>query len=128
MTKAHQPWFIRRPFPKTVKRVHLLGIAGSGMGTYPAHGRAMLPNLAKATPVKRMGTESEIAAAICFLLSPAAAFITGHCLPVDGGAPLMPHHWPMPDHDRSLPFEGFHRTDLPDDLLALTKLNKLEGA
>lgn len=100
-------------------------IASSGMGTYPAHVRAMLPNLAKATPGKRLGTESEIAAAICFLLSPAAAFITGHCLPVDGGAPLMPHHWPMPDHDRSLPFEGFHRTDLPEDLLALTKLDKL---
>ncbi|MGC6417215.1 MAG: UDP-N-acetylmuramate--L-alanine ligase [Bradymonadia bacterium] len=34
MTKAHQPWFIRRPFPTTVKKVHLLGIAGSGMGAF----------------------------------------------------------------------------------------------
>ncbi len=34
MTKPGQPWFIRRPIPSNVQSVHLLGIAGSGVGTF----------------------------------------------------------------------------------------------
>ncbi len=34
MTKPHQPWFVRRPMPTTVKKVHLIGIAGAGMGAF----------------------------------------------------------------------------------------------
>jgi NAD(P)-dependent dehydrogenase (short-subunit alcohol dehydrogenase family) len=37
------------------------------------------------TPLKRLAEPEEVAAAICFLSSPAAAMITGHVLPVDGG-------------------------------------------
>lgn len=37
-------------------------------------------------PIKRFGTPQEIAAAIAFLLSEEAAFITGQTLHVDGGA------------------------------------------
>jgi 3-oxoacyl-[acyl-carrier protein] reductase len=33
----------------------------------------------------RWGTPEDVARAACFLASPAAAFITGHVLPVDGG-------------------------------------------
>lgn len=40
----------------------------------------------KSAPAGRWGTASEIAAAACFLLSPAAGFITGTDLLVDGGA------------------------------------------
>jgi len=40
----------------------------------------------KSTPVGRWGTAAEIASAACYLLSPAAAFITGTDLRVDGGA------------------------------------------
>ena len=40
----------------------------------------------------------------------------------------MPLHWPMPEHERSLPYDGFHRTSLPDDLRAVTKLDKLDEA
>ncbi len=36
MTKPHQPWFVRRPLPAHVERVHLIGIAGVGMGTFAA--------------------------------------------------------------------------------------------
>ena len=36
-------------------------------------------------PLGRIGLEAEVSSAICFLLSPAAAFITGVTLPVDGG-------------------------------------------
>ena len=37
------------------------------------------------TPLKRLAEPEEVAAAICFLASPAASMITGHVLPVDGG-------------------------------------------
>lgn len=37
------------------------------------------------TPVGRAGTPEEVAAAICFLASPAASYITGQSLVVDGG-------------------------------------------
>jgi Tropinone reductase 1 len=37
------------------------------------------------TPMKRIGSVEECAAAIAFLCLPAAGYITGHCLTVDGG-------------------------------------------
>ena len=36
-------------------------------------------------PEKRLGRPEEIAAAIAFLVSPAASFVRGTSLPVDGG-------------------------------------------
>ncbi|WP_029421240.1 SDR family NAD(P)-dependent oxidoreductase [Alicyclobacillus macrosporangiidus] len=42
-------------------------------------------NILLKTPQGRLGLPEEIAEAVCFLASPAASFITGIALPVDGG-------------------------------------------
>jgi NAD(P)-dependent dehydrogenase (short-subunit alcohol dehydrogenase family) len=41
--------------------------------------------LAEAVPLGRFGTADEVAATVVFLASPAAAYITGAVIPVDGG-------------------------------------------
>lgn len=37
------------------------------------------------TPLRRLGTPDEVAAAVLYLAAPAAGFVTGHVLAVDGG-------------------------------------------
>jgi citronellol/citronellal dehydrogenase len=100
-------------------------IASSGFDTYPDWMQPHLASAHAAIPAARLGTESEVSAAICFLLSPAAAFISGSVLRVDGAAPNarlasplsalrdkdapLPIPWPLDVHDRSVPWHGFHR-------------------
>jgi NAD(P)-dependent dehydrogenase (short-subunit alcohol dehydrogenase family) len=43
---------------------------------------------ARSIPLRRRGTPEEVAAAVLFLLSDAAGYITGHTLNVDGGLAL----------------------------------------
>ncbi|MBE6604553.1 MAG: SDR family oxidoreductase [Ruminococcaceae bacterium] len=49
------------------------------------HDEATLAALAEETPLGRLGTPEDVAAAVLFLASSEAAFITGQCLGVDGG-------------------------------------------
>jgi 3-oxoacyl-[acyl-carrier protein] reductase len=46
---------------------------------------ATLEGLLSTVPLGRAGTPQEVAAAVTFLASPEAAYITGAVLPVDGG-------------------------------------------
>lgn len=91
-------------------------IASSGLDKYEGAAAAMIPMLSNAVPLKRMGTESEVSAAVVFLLSPAAAFISGDLMRIDGAASLGGRLWPLTDHDNSQPYNGFHRAQTPEAL------------
>jgi len=89
-------------------------IASSGLDRYPPEMREKIRNLKNHVPAGRLGTESEVAAAIVFLLSEAAAFISGATLRVDGAAPNAPRHVPMPPRKMPMPaFDGFHLASMP---------------
>ena len=89
-------------------------IASSGFDTYPDSVKPMLRSLRHHTPLQRFGTEAEVSTAIVFLLSPAAAFISGDTLRVDGAAPNAKRHIELQAHGRSKPWNGFHRSKTPD--------------
>lgn len=91
-------------------------IASSGMDTYEGAFKAVIPTLREHVPLKRIGTESEVSAAIVFLLSPAASFISGSTLRIDGAASLGSRAWPLHKAQHSESFNGFHRAYLPDVL------------
>ncbi|SMH38769.1 SDR family oxidoreductase [Azospirillum agricola] len=93
------------------------GIASSGFDTYTPDMRKRLFDFTNKVPLQRFGTEAEVSAAIVYLLGPAAAYITGSCIRVDGGTPNARTTWNLQEHKNSRPFEGFHRSKLPDVLV-----------
>ena len=95
-------------------------IASSGMDHYPPEAGPMLREMRQTVPQGRFGTEAETSAAIVFLLSPAASFISGTVLRVDGARPQMRMGWQQavakPDvqqRDAVKAFDGFHRAVTP---------------
>ena len=65
---AVAPWYIRTPLAETVLNNHVYYNKVIGR-----------------TPMKRIGNPEDVAAAVAFLCMPAASFITGQCISVDGG-------------------------------------------
>lgn len=65
---AVAPWYIETPMVK-----HLF------------QNKGYLNDVLDRTPLKRLGKPEEVAATIAFLCLPAARFITGQCIDVDGG-------------------------------------------
>ncbi len=95
-------------------------IASSGMDKYPPEMGPMLREMAQTVPLGRFGTEAETAAGIVFLLSPAASFISGSTLRIDGARPQVRMGWPMRAASKEVreraairPFDGFHRAQTP---------------
>jgi 2-hydroxycyclohexanecarboxyl-CoA dehydrogenase len=58
----------------------LRGMAGEG-----EEGRRLIDSLVRAVPMRRLGEPEDVAAAVAFLASDAAGFITGQTLSVSGG-------------------------------------------
>jgi citronellol/citronellal dehydrogenase len=91
-------------------------IASSGMDHYPPEAGAMLLEMRDTVPAGRFGNEAETAAGIVFLLGPAASFISGTVLRIDGARLQMRMGWgqvaaPAQAQERAAvrPFDGFHR-------------------
>ena len=91
-------------------------IASSGMDTYGGAMRALIPRLKQHVPLRRMGEEAEVSAVIAFLLSPAAAFVSGVTVQIDGAASLGSEIFPLGATSKSVPFDGFHRAVTPEVL------------
>ncbi|MDO9435036.1 SDR family oxidoreductase [Hydrogenophaga sp.] len=95
-------------------------IASSGMDHYPDEAGPMLREMRETVPAGRFGNEAETSASIVFLLSPAASFISGSVLRVDGARPQVRMGWgqvaapqDVQGRDAVKPFEGFHRYVVP---------------
>jgi citronellol/citronellal dehydrogenase len=95
-------------------------IASSGMDHYPPEAGPMLREMRNTVPLGRFGTEAETSAAIVFLLSPAASFISGSVLRVDGARPQVRMGWGqfaategVQQREAVRPFDGFHRAQVP---------------
>ena len=95
-------------------------IASGGMDHYPAEAGPLLRAMRDTVPAGRFGNEAETSAAIVFLLSPAASFISGSVLRVDGARPQVRMGWgqvaapaDVQARDAVKPFDGFHRAVVP---------------
>lgn len=89
-------------------------IMSSGFDNYDGDAVNFIRDAASNIPMQRVGTVSEVSAAIVFLLSPGAAFITGTALRVDGGGPNARRYYDLPEHRNSPRFDGFHLDSTPD--------------
>ena len=83
-------------------------IQSSGLRNYDP---AILKDIASYIPARRLGSESEVAAAVTFLLSPAASYITGDTLRVDGASSLWRTNYELAEHTPTPPFSGFEEQD-----------------
>jgi citronellol/citronellal dehydrogenase len=81
-------------------------IQSSGLSNYDP---AILKDIASYIPARRLGSESEVAAAVTFLLSPAASYITGETIRVDGASSLWRTNYDIAEHTPTLPYNGFER-------------------
>lgn len=91
-------------------------IASAGLDTYDDAAKKRIRERQSIVPMRRFGTEAEVSAAVVFLLSPAAGFISGETLRVDGAVPNMTTSYKVPDHDPAEPYRGFHRAVEPEVL------------
>lgn len=87
-------------------------ILSSGMRTYPPPIQEAGVKGARVVPAARLGTESEVAAVVTFLLSPASTFVTGQTIAIDGGSSFQKATlFKVTDHGPTSRFDGFHRKE-----------------
>ena len=89
-------------------------VASSGLDNYDeSFQKEFIPKLRNAVPLGRLAEEAEISAAIVFLLTAAAGFITGACIAIDGGASRNTKLFPLQGGQNSKAYDGFHRAVKP---------------
>lgn len=90
-------------------------IATTGLDRYPEAAWQGLRNVVRRAPLQRHGTAAEVSAAVVFLLSEMAAYITGIDLRVDGGIHLGSGGFLFKPERTSgtTTFNGFHRDETP---------------
>jgi citronellol/citronellal dehydrogenase len=85
----------------------------AGLDRYPESAWAALRGVAKRVPLGRYGTAAEISAAVVFLLSDMAAYITGAELLVDGGIRngASSFIFEVPEVRNRREWDAFHRSE-----------------
>lgn len=82
-------------------------IASGGIDHYDEEYRKLLRGMRSKVPLQRFGTEAELASAVVYLLSPAAGFISGAVIRVDGGVPTARHTWKLEPARHDFTYNGF---------------------
>lgn len=80
-------------------------IESSGLDSYAPQFQEFVRGYGKHNQHFRLGTEAEIASAVVFLASPAASFITGVNLAVDGGESIYTPLLPPIDNEKNPKFD-----------------------
>lgn len=93
-------------------------LASSGLDTYEdPEMLECIPHFHESVPLNRVGTESEVSSAVCFLLCEGASYINGVTLRVDGGSSLClssPLGRKIQRAQRNNEaYDGFHRATFP---------------
>lgn len=90
-------------------------IKSTGLANYGEAIQPYLLELAKEIPAQRMGTEEEVSAAVTFLLSPAANYISGETVRVDGAGSLWRKPWEIEPHTKCVPFAWLEDAQAPGE-------------
>jgi len=84
-------------------------ILSGGLAKYPEAIQQQALDEVCVTPPARFGTESEVSAAVVFLLSPAAAYVSGETMKVDGASSVHKNTMVSVGHHDGTPrWDGFH--------------------
>jgi len=80
-------------------------VKSTGLKSYDDDTKQLIPLAARHNYASRFATEGEISHAVLYLLCPAAAYITGFTVRVDGGESLFHPLCPPTEHFRMSPFD-----------------------